>query len=195
MSLATEPAKVRSFPGRLMHSREFRRASDFAGQTVLVVGSFSSGSDITRLLGSLNIRDRAQITKIYQSSTGIGNSSSANDPNEPWKPYIHTVPLIDRIEGGRIHFKSIPFSHDTIGDVDVIIFATGYYNSLPFCKTTDEPWRSRRILKEDITVKSGGDERELGGMRGLHMEGLDEMLLFLEEDRSIAFPGLRKLSS
>lgn len=187
-------ADYSSFPGRLIHSREFRRASDFAGQTVLVVGSFSSGSDISRLLGSLNIRGIP--TKVYQSSTGIGNSSTADDPNEPWRPYINKVPLIDRFEAdgakGRIYFKSIPFIHEPIDDVDVVIFATGYYNSLPFCKKKDEPWRSTRLLEEEITIKDGGDERDLGGMRGLHVEGLDEMLLFLADDRSLAFPGLRE---
>jgi hypothetical protein len=149
---------------------------------------------MSRLLGSLNLRGIP--TKVYQSSTGIGNSSTADDPNEPWRPYIHKVPLIDRFEAdgakGRIHFRSIPFIHEPIDDVDVVIFATGYYNSLPFCKKEDEPWRSTRLLEEEITIKDGGDERDLGGMRGLHVEGLDEMLLFLADDRSLAFPGLRE---
>lgn len=178
-----------------MHSREFRRASDYIGKTVLVVGSFSSGSDITRLLAGLNLK--GQRTTVYQSSSGIGNSSVANDPNEPWRPYIHAVPLISHFEAdgqkGRIHFRSVPFSHESLDDVDVVIFATGYYNSLPFCKASDEPWRSHRLLEEDITIREGGDETELGGLRGLHMQGMDEMLLFLANDRSIAFPGLREL--
>jgi hypothetical protein len=182
----------RLFPGTLIHSREFRRASDFEGQTVLVVGSFSSGSDITRLLGSLNLHGETK-TKVYQSSTGIGNSSAVIDPNDPWRPYIQAVPLIDKFEDRRIHFQSTPFSHDPIDDVDVVIFATGYYNSLPCCKSYDEPWRSKRLLKEEITMKAGGDEHELGGLRGLHMKGMDNMLLFLEDDPTLAFPGLREL--
>lgn len=177
-----------------MHSREFRRASDFAGQTILVIGSFSSGSDITRLIGGLNIDPSHPRTKVYQSSTGIGNSSAVIDPDEPWRPYIHAVPLIGHINGGSIHFQDTPFSHEPIKGVDVIIFATGYYNSLPFCKKYDEPWRSQRVLKEEISVRDGGDESELGGLRGLHMDGMDEMLLFLKDDRSIAFPGLRECS-
>jgi hypothetical protein len=45
------------------------------------------------------------------------------------------------------------------------------------------------VIRED--EREGGDRWEIGGVKGLHMVGLDELLLFLEEDRSIAFPGLR----
>jgi hypothetical protein len=75
----------------------------------------------------------------------------------------------------------------------LIIFATGYNNSLPFAKATDEPWKSANVLDEVIREdeREGGDKWEIGGVKGLHMVGLDELLLFLKEDRSIAFPGLR----
>lgn len=80
-------------------------------------------------------------------------------------------------------------------DIDTIIFATGYNNSLPFAKVTDEPWKSCRVLDGVISLEErekGGDESEIGGQKGLHITGLDELLLFLKDDRTLSFPGLRK---
>jgi hypothetical protein len=85
--------------------------------------------------------------------------------------------------------------------VDTIIFATGYNFSLPFCKITDYPWSNAayRVLDEAIQPeeRAGGKEEEAGGMKGLSMDKLDELMLFLRADigRSIAFPTLRELSS
>jgi hypothetical protein len=82
--------------------------------------------------------------------------------------------------------------------VDTIIFATGYNFSLPFCKITDYPWSDPKyqVLDEVIQPgeREGGREGEVGGMKGLSMDKLDEVMLFLEADegRSIAFPALRE---
>ena len=83
-------------------------------------------------------------------------------------------------------------------EVDTIIFATGYNFSLPFCKTTDHPWSDHKyqVLDEVIQEeeREGGKEGEVGGMKGLSMDKLDEVMLFLEADegKSIAFPALRE---
>lgn len=92
---------------------------------------------------------------------------------------------------------SIVFQEDAepLRGVDTMIFATGYNFSLPFCKATDSPWDEMRILDDQIRPgeRDGGFEEEVGGMKGLGMEGLDPLLMFLENDpsRSIAFPVLR----
>ena len=91
----------------------------------------------------------------------------------------------------------IIFQEDTepLRDVDIIIFATGYNFSLPFCKVTDSPWDGTRILDGQVqsVERDGGSETEVGGMKGLGMEGLDPLLLFLDNEpsRTIAFPVLR----
>jgi len=83
-------------------------------------------------------------------------------------------------------------------EVDTIIFATGYNFSLPFCKITDYPWSDTKyqVLDEVIQEeeRDGGRKGELGGMKGLSMDKLDEVMLFLEADegKSIAFPALRE---
>ncbi|ORY29327.1 hypothetical protein BCR39DRAFT_532347 [Naematelia encephala] len=218
-----------TFPGEILHSREYRRPTDYTGKTVLVVGSGNSGADIVRQIASLNIgqydefgarlhRDQDQtrsnsFTTVYQSSSGGPPRSGYNTGEEPWAKFIKSVPLIDHIDppssssspssashpssasssppsSARIHFQDN--KHPPLDTVDTIIFATGYYNSLPFCKASDEPWASRQVLEETITLeeREGGDDWETGGLKGLHMTGLDELLLFLENDRSMAFPGL-----
>ena len=80
-----------------------------------------------------------------------------------------------------------------LNDIDVIIFATGYNLALPFCKIVDEPWSDTRILDGFIGADESGDEADKGGMRGLAVQGLDELMLFLDGDRSISFPTIRKL--
>ena len=81
-----------------------------------------------------------------------------------------------------------------LDSIDTVIFATGYNNSLPFCKVDDLPWRSQALLDEVITAEErvGGDVWEVGGLRGLRMRGMDELQLFMQNDRSIAFLGLRE---
>ena len=193
-----------------MHSREYRRPEDHVGKKIVVVGAGNSGADIVRHLSSLNLGhytyqgqktdDQADrpYTTVYQSVTGASRAGY-NLGTEPWTPYIRTVPTIHHIEGpsdctpaGVIHLQD----DSKLEDIDLIIFATGYNNSLPFAKAADEPWASANVLDEVITQdeRVGGDEWEIGGVKGLHMVGLDELLLFLKDDRSIAFPGLRRFS-
>jgi len=193
----------------VIHSREYRRPEDHTGKRIVVVGAGNSGADIVRHLSSLNlghytpkgekIDDQVDrpFTTVYQSVTGASRAGY-NSGTEPWAPYIRTVATIDHFEGpsgerskGSIHLKDE--SRTVLEDIDLIIFATGYNNSLPFAKATDEPWKSAHVLDEVIREdeREGGDKWEIGGVKGLHMVGLDELLLFLKEDRSIAFPGLR----
>jgi len=194
----------------VIHSREYRRPEEHLGKTILVVGAGNSGADIVRHLSSLNLghytyqgektddQEDRPFTSVYQSVTGA-SKAGYNSGTEPWAPYIKTVATIDHFESssderprGAIHLKDD--SKTILGDIDLIIFATGYNNSLPFAKANDGPWRSANVLDEVIREdeREGGDKWEIGGVKGLHMVGLDELLLFLKDDRSIAFPGLRK---
>jgi hypothetical protein len=140
-------------------------------------------------------------TKVYQSTTGTTNKANVEDPSTAWWPYIHKLPMIHHFEPasdehprGRILFKGDPPAHVPVDDVDVVIFCTGYNNALPFAKAEDHPWKEHRVLEQSIRAeeRQGGDEWEAGGLRGLYMRGLDPMLVFLENDRSIAFVGLRE---
>lgn len=171
-----------------------------------MLGSGNSGSDIVRHLAFLNTdhylpsgetihSESAEapppFTTVYHSITGA-NRGGYNADSDPWTPYIRTLTLISHISpDSNIHL----IDGTVLEGIDTIIFATGYNNSLPFAKVTDEPWKSQRVLDGVIGLEErsdGGDQSEIGGLKGLHMRGLDELLLFLKDDRSIAFPGLRK---
>ena len=206
---------ISSFRGEVLHSRFYRGPEDYAGRRVLVVGSYASGSDLSRHLGGLNVgkysssgsrlsngvrtpdpdgESSSSFTKVYVSSSGLPSAHNAmpkpGDPPQPWQEFITHVPLIDHIDdSGAVCFEG----HPPI-EVDTIIFATGYNFAYPFCKSSDAPWRDRNVLNGDIEPleREGGAEEEVGGIKGLGMKGLDELLLFLDGDRSIAFPVLRE---
>lgn len=183
----------RSFKGEILHSIYYLRPANYESHTILVVGSFASGSDLARQLASLNIgkyepnSSEEGYTKVYVSC------STPPDSIDPWTPYVTYLPLISHCQDGKLLLE------DGKGvQVDTIIFATGYNFSLPFCKITDHPWSDPeyRVLDEVIQVeeREDGREREAGGMKGLSMDKLDEIMLFLEADegKSIAFPALRE---
>ena len=141
---------------------------------------------------------------MYQSTTGLLHRAYVEDPQTPWHGYITKLPLIHHFEPsspshpkGRVHFKGDPQpAHPPLTDVDLVIFCTGYSNCLPFIKASDLPWKENRVLEEVISgeEREGGDEWEVGGLRGLCMSGLDPMLIFLQQDRSLGFIGLRESS-
>ena len=58
------------------------------------------------------------------------------------------MPIIRRIDGKRIELED----GQVVDDVEVVIFATGYYYSLPFCKAVDAPWDRVPVLDEAIDV-------------------------------------------
>jgi hypothetical protein len=209
-----------------MHSRFYLQPSDYQGKTIMIIGSFASGSDLSRQLAGLNVGkyttsgqrlsadgaltppdsdngETSGYTKVYLSSSGTGSSYAARpgpgEAPQPWREHITDVPLTSSISASSDHPKGmIRFQDDThepLTDVDIIIFATGYNFALPFCKATDEPWCSKRIIDGVISEKEreGGEMEDVGGMKGLGMNGLDPLILFLEGDRSISFPCLRKL--
>jgi hypothetical protein len=185
----------RNFKGKILHSIYYLRPADYISRTILVVGSFASGSDLARQLASMNIgkyepnSSEEGYTKVYVSC------STPPDTIDPWTPYITYLPLISHYQDGKIILED----GQTVV-VDTVIFATGYNFCLPFCKITDRPWSDSkyRVLDEVIQAEERevGREGEVGGMKGLSMDKLDEVMLFLQADegRSIAFPALREFS-
>ncbi len=173
-------------------------------QHVLVVGAFASGSDIARELALLNLptydenalptpaSSRPQTpgkrTHVYQSSSGVRNPYNA--PGEDaWRKFVELHGLIERIQGDLIIFKD----GSELKGIDTIIFATGYEFYFPFFKVDDEPWsREEARLVTDVVgdAESVSPQLDHRGMRGLGMQHLDELMMFLQGDRSMAMLGL-----
>lgn len=136
---------------------------------------------------------------MYQSSSQTPNmftsglAADEEDESRPWLRLIEQRPLIDRIEeGGVIRFTD----GSTLEEIDVIIFATGYLYYYPFFKRSDYPWNREEVQVLDRTVEGVDvvreDGKDVGGLQGLGMRNMDELMLFLERDRSMALIGLRE---
>lgn len=219
-----------SFPGEILHSRYYLQPDAFEGKAVLIVGSYASGGDLSRLIASLNLGkytpdgrpiphtppcdessaekdDQSQkgFTKVYVSASGATkHSPQPGDETQPWSKYTTYVPLISHVEAPRANTPkgSICLTGDgaaaspppALTDIDVIIFATGYNFVFPFCKTSDRPWRQHKLSNGEVRAgeRVGGDTWEVGGIKGQGVKELDETMVFLDGDRSIAFPALRE---
>ncbi|KAJ1962481.1 monooxygenase [Dipsacomyces acuminosporus] len=133
------------WPDRVIHAKEYRRALDFAGQDVLVVGGASSGSDISRMLSfaarnvHLSITDPGSApADSLAPTTGLG----CNPDNQPVKhPRIQEI-VVETAGGddgsdipeGRIVFTDgteMPLPHK-------IIYATGYMSVYPFIRSSSD---------------------------------------------------------
>ena len=103
-----------TFPGRILHSHDFREAREFTGKRLLVLGSSYSAEDIalqTRKFGA------ASVTIAYRHAP-MGFD---------WPDGIREVPALDHVDGATAHHVD-GSSHE----VDAIILCTGYRHWFPF---------------------------------------------------------------
>ncbi|MGB2921084.1 MAG: NAD(P)/FAD-dependent oxidoreductase [Mycobacterium sp.] len=102
------------FPGRILHSHDFRDAVEFAGKDLLILGSSYSAEDIalqTRKYGARSV------TVSYRNSPmGFG-----------WPHGISEVPALQHLQDRTAHFAD-----GTSRSVDAIILCTGYQHHFPF---------------------------------------------------------------
>ena len=105
---------MRQFPGRILHSHDFRSAKEFTGKDVLVVGSSYSAEDIA-----------LQCYKFGAKSVTISFRTAAM--GFEWPENITELPLVTRIEGKTCFFKD-----GSERSVDAIVLCTGYKHHFPF---------------------------------------------------------------
>ena len=103
-----------TFPGRIIHSHDFRNAGEFAGLRVLTVGNSYSGEDMA--LQTLKFGAKSVTVSYRTKGTGFN-----------WPDGITEKPLVERIEGSMVHFGD-----GSCEEVDAMILATGYKVHLPF---------------------------------------------------------------
>ena len=102
------------FPGRTLHSHDFRSADEFAGKDVLCVGSSYSSEDI----GIQCMKYGAKSVTFCWRTKPMGFK---------WPAGIDERPLMERVEGKTVHFKD-----GTSKDFDAIVLCTGYLHHHPF---------------------------------------------------------------
>ncbi|KAF3009587.1 hypothetical protein E8E13_006232 [Curvularia kusanoi] len=109
-----------SYPGLISHSKYYRRPEEFAQKKVIVVGNSASGADISN-----QIADHCALPLLWSSkSTNLFVSATPTDPRRrelpPIKQFLPETRGVE-FEDGRVE-----------NNIDAILFATGYFYSLPF---------------------------------------------------------------
>ena len=83
---------MKSFPGRILHSHDFRDAEEFRGKNVIVLGSSYSAEDVA-----------LQCNKYGAKSVTIGYRN--NPMGFKWPNGMKEVHYLDRLEGNKAIFK------------------------------------------------------------------------------------------
>ncbi|MQA07753.1 MAG: SidA/IucD/PvdA family monooxygenase [Pseudonocardiaceae bacterium] len=102
------------FPGRILHSHDFRDAREFTGKDLLVIGSSYSAEDIA--LQSKKYGAKSVTVSYRTAPMGF-----------PWPEGIDEVPLLRKLDGKTAHFAD-----GTVRQVDAIVLCTGYQHSFGF---------------------------------------------------------------
>ncbi|OBF25526.1 NAD(P)/FAD-dependent oxidoreductase [Mycobacterium sp. ACS4331] len=103
-----------TFPGRILHSHDFRDAAEFTGRDLLILGSSYSAEDIA--LQTLKYGARSVTIAYRHAPMGFG-----------WPAGITEVPALSHLDG-----RSAVFADGTSRDVDAVILCTGYQHHFPF---------------------------------------------------------------
>jgi len=116
-----------TFPGKIIHARDFREGADYEGQRVLIIGSSFSGEEV----GAQALKYGAKSIVLTYRTNETGHGIFPEGDNR-WKEQ----PLLTKVEGKTVHFKN-----GETAIVDSIIVCTGYIHSFPF-------------MADDLTLKT-----------------------------------------
>lgn len=201
------------FRGEQWHSAWYRTPTIFRDKTVLVVGNFSSGTDIARELcgGSVRTFKGSEAwqrdTACEPPKTGVTVYQSYLDPSQPppldydprdaaspaWCQRIHVVGPIDHVQqDGTLVLRG--------GEelrVDVIVWATGFWRTLPFVDHSKAPFAAQPLVAAPGTTvavddtpapKTTASQPDVHG--ALALTNLDDWQIFYEPDPSLALLGV-----
>ena len=121
-----------SFPGRIMHSHDFRDAEEFRDKNVVILGSSYSAEDVS-----------LQCYKYGAKSVTIGYRNNPMGFN--WPDGMKEVHYLDKIEGNKAIFKD-----GTIQDMDVLILCSGYLHHFPFLEEDLKLKTHNRLYPPDL---------------------------------------------
>ncbi len=107
---------MEEFPGRMLHSHNYRHPEEFVGQRVAIVGSGASGVDLAREIGGV-------ASKVWWCATAFPDDDAAS--------------------GDHMERRAVPIGFDSDGsvrladggklaNVNVVMFCTGYHYDFPF---------------------------------------------------------------
>ena len=130
---ASDMVGLKNFRGEIMHSIDYNDPEIFAGKAVLVVGSKSSGTDIAREISSV-----AKI--VYVSDRSLIREAGAVYGNIHHKPGILSTlsEELNIVDAETELGNSVQFEDNSIADVDVLIWCTGYAYDYPFLSLNED---------------------------------------------------------
>ena len=136
---------IDEFPGRVIHSHDFRNASQYKDKTLLVVGSRNSAEDIA-------------LQTIKFGATKVVCTWRTKPMGYKWPAQITEKPLLTKIEGNTVHFKD-----GTTEVVDDIILCTGYLFSFPFMEErlrlkTSNAYYVQELYKSIVWMHGGNNK-------------------------------------
>uniref|UniRef100_A0A7M5WKG2 Flavin-containing monooxygenase n=2 Tax=Clytia hemisphaerica TaxID=252671 RepID=A0A7M5WKG2_9CNID len=109
---------IETFPGRVIHSKDFRRNEELIQvQKLLIVGTSFSAMDIAQFHQKLN----------STAHTYLSYHKDAPSIVYPESPKVHNIPCLLKVSGKTCYFKD-----GNSFEFDMIIFATGYQINFPF---------------------------------------------------------------
>ncbi|MEX1080697.1 MAG: NAD(P)/FAD-dependent oxidoreductase [Halofilum sp. (in: g-proteobacteria)] len=120
------------FPGRILHSHNFRDAGEFEGKNLLVMGSSYSAEDIS-----------LQCKKYGAKSVTI--TYRTNPMGFKWPEGVDEVPLLQKVEGRTCTFKD-----GTRREIDAMILCTGYQHSFPFMESSLRLLTDNRLYPDNL---------------------------------------------
>lgn len=120
---------IDEFPGRVLHSHDFRTADEFIGKRLLMIGSSYSAEDIG-------------VQCFKHGARSVTISYRSRPMNYDWPKGMKEVPLVQRFEGNRAFFVD-----GTSEEFDAVVLCTGYLHKYRFlpdelrleCKTRLNP--------------------------------------------------------
>ncbi|KAF1848115.1 FAD/NAD(P)-binding domain-containing protein [Cucurbitaria berberidis CBS 394.84] len=114
------------YPNRIIHSKYFRRPEEYRDKQVIVVGNSASGADISNQIAQYCEKPLIWSTR---SDSMFSKSHGGNDKRrQELSPIARFLPAS----------RGVQFEDGTIKhDIDAIVFATGYFYSLPFLEDVE----------------------------------------------------------
>lgn len=109
------------FPGKQMHSHNYRHPEPFSGKRVLVVGAAFSGSDISQEL----LENGADVFLSARSWEDLAEGRAAHESERE-------IVKVGNVKELKADGSVLFVDGNQIENVDVVLYATGYLYSFPF---------------------------------------------------------------
>ncbi|EFQ87732.1 hypothetical protein CFE70_006573 [Pyrenophora teres f. teres 0-1] len=116
-------------PGRITHSKYYRSPTDFTAKKTIVIGNSASGADLSKQISAHCTSPLLWSTRSTSLFSATHGSATCSDPTRrPVPPIARFLP-----ESRGVQFLDGSTEHD----IDAVVFATGYFYSLPFLKSVE----------------------------------------------------------